>query len=114
MLNELAQDIHQINQAHGFAIGPQNFGEQMALIHSEISEALEHYRKGASPIDILWEVDPHSGIRNKPDGIPIELGDVIIRVLGVVGYYGIDIDTAIAEKIAFNRNRPFLHGNKIF
>lgn len=48
----------------------------------------------------------------KPDGIPIELADIIIRVLDVCAAHDIDIQRAIAEKMDFNRTRPERHGGK--
>lgn len=48
----------------------------------------------------------------KPEGIPIELADVIIRVLDYCGYAGIDIDAAISQKHEYNKTRPYRHGGK--
>lgn len=109
-LNELASEIYQITKDHGFWEGTPNFGEQLALVHSEVSETLEDWRHGRSLIDIVQEVGPHSG-KPKPAGVPIELADIIIRVLNLCGGYGIDIDEAVALKIAYNKERPYRHGN---
>lgn len=48
----------------------------------------------------------------KPEGIPTELADVIIRVLDYCGYAGIDIDAAISQKHEYNKSRPYRHGGK--
>ena len=53
-----------------------------------------------------------AGIDVKPEGIPIELADVIIRVLDLCGRYGIDIEAAIREKHAYNLTREHRHGGK--
>jgi len=110
MLNELAKEIHEIAVEHGWWETDRNFGESLALIHSEVSEVLEDWRHGKSFDIIQWEVGPHSG-KPKPAGIPIEFADIIIRVLDLCAYYNIDIETAIKEKIAYNRERPYRHGN---
>jgi NTP pyrophosphatase (non-canonical NTP hydrolase) len=49
----------------------------------------------------------------KPEGIPSELADVIIRVLDMCGALGIDIAAALADKMAFNETRPYRHGGKL-
>jgi NTP pyrophosphatase (non-canonical NTP hydrolase) len=109
-LNELAEIVYQNSVDHGWWESERNFGESLALIHAEVSEVLEDWRRGAPLNEILWKVDPDTGLRAKPDGIPIEFADVIIRVLELCGAYKIDIDTAIAEKVAFNKDRPYRHG----
>lgn len=48
----------------------------------------------------------------KPEGIPTELADIIIRVLDVCAYLGIDIEDAIADKMNYNEHRPHRHGGK--
>lgn len=48
----------------------------------------------------------------KPEGIPSELADIIIRVLDICAAEGIDIAAAIADKMAFNETRPYRHGGK--
>ena len=48
----------------------------------------------------------------KPEGIPSELADIIIRVLDICAYHGIDIAHAISDKMAYNETRPYRHGDK--
>ena len=43
-LNTLAKEINDCAVAHGFWEGDRNFGEMIALMHSELSEALEDHR----------------------------------------------------------------------
>ena len=46
MLNDLARKINDNARTHGFWEGERNFGEMIALMHSELSEALEEHRNG--------------------------------------------------------------------
>lgn len=105
-LNELAAEITKNNIAKGFYQPgiERNFGETIALIHSELSEALEHSRDGKLPGEV-W-VDE----KGKPDGIGVEIADAIIRCLGWAGENDVDIDRLVAEKMAYNATREFLHG----
>lgn len=105
-INEVAKEIHENAVAHGWWDEERGFPEVLALIHSEVSEALEEYRNGHGATEIYFS---DSG---KPEGIPTELADVIIRVLDYCGYAGINIDAAISQKHEYNKSRPYRHGGK--
>lgn len=105
-INEVAKQIHENAVDHGWWDEERGFPEVLALIHSEVSEALEEYRNGRLPTEV------YAGNNGKPEGIPIELADVIIRVLDYCGYAEIDIDTAISQKHEYNKSRPYRHGGK--
>lgn len=106
-ISSLAAAVHQSAKEHGWWEQERSFGDMMVLIHSEVSEAIEEYRKGYEPHEIYY-VDGSS----KPEGIPIELADVIIRVLDACAWYGIGIEAALAEKHSYNQKRPHRHGGK--
>ena len=105
-INEFAAEVHKNAVDHGWWEGERTFPEIVALIHSEVSEALEEYRNGREATEIYY------GDNGKPEGIPIELADVIIRIFDFCGYAGIDIDAAITQKHEYNKSRPYRHGGK--
>lgn len=105
-LNELARDVHQTAVEHGFWIGGRSFGEQIALIHSEASEALEADRAGEP---LTWEPEDKPG---KVNGAAGELVDVIIRCLDSLAFMDVDIDEIFKKKAEYNRSREFKNGKR--
>ena len=128
-INQVMREVHEIATEKGWwEEGKDNsFATQIANFHGEISEAWEEWRKGRGYTEVYYkhvddgnECDDHSfhevegnETELKPEGIPIELADEIIRILDTCANYGIDIEAAIKEKMAYNRSRPYRHGNKL-
>jgi len=96
-INDLAAEVHTIARSKGFWDEARNMGEMIALMHSELSEALEAHRD-----------DNITG----PHSVSEEFADVIIRVLDTCAAYEFDMDWIIARKMEINRQRPQLHGRK--
>lgn len=96
---------HQIAIDKGWYEEPRSFGDVIALMHSELSEALEDYRNGRGLREIYYEGD-------KPCGIPIKFADVLLRIFDTCGHLGIDLEHALRLKMQYNATRPQKHGGK--
>lgn len=120
MINKLVKEAHENAKSKGWWEEERELPEMIALMHSELSEALEEYRKGKELNEVYTIVETngeeycsHNVMPwNKPEGIPIELADVIIRIFDACGRYGIDLEEAIKIKMAYNKTRSYKHGGK--
>lgn len=107
-LNEYAKEVHIANRKwwtdlHTGEPINRNKGELLALIHSEVSEALEGERK-----NLMDDKLPHRRMAE------VEMADVLIRVLDYCAGFGYDIEGAYREKMEFNRTRAdHQHANRL-
>ena len=111
-LQELVEAAGSVSWQHGFHEN-WNDGEKIALIHSEVSEALEELRMpNADPARTYYHSvhKEDSDTLLKPEGVPSEMADIVIRVADFCYHHKIDLGLAVREKLAFNKTRPFKHG----
>ncbi|MBV8068290.1 MAG: hypothetical protein JO270_00195 [Acidobacteriaceae bacterium] len=112
-INQLCYQSHEMACEKGFwdEIKEEpgrltSIGAKMALIHSEVTEALEEYRNG-HPLDETRIED------GKPEGFGVELADVIIRVCDIAQRAGVNLGACINLKMRYNKTRPTRHGGKL-
>lgn len=101
MLNELAKEVREVNEANGWnVLSPQEWRDPnkvpalLALVHSEVSEALESFRI------------------NDLENFHEELADIVIRVLDIGYGLGVDFEASIRAKLEKNKTRGHRHGGK--
>lgn len=139
-IREMTEYVHGIAKSHGFwedidtlsqvegvntkVVHSLVIGQKIALIHSELSEALEADRKG------VWankeEYENGTGItfddlvedtnvqntmfkRYIKDSVEDEIADAAIRIMDLCGYLGIDLEWHIEKKADYNNSRPYKH-----
>ena len=127
-LDVLTGRIDAINRANGWYDEGRTFGDGIALIHSEVSEALEAFRDHGFKTLLRFQSDDgyallppedsnaqrwmESGTIPKPEGVASEMADIIIRVLDECSRQNLDITDALRTKLAYNETRGYKHGGK--
>lgn len=131
-LNYYQAAVHRCAVDHGWWESERNFGEMIALMHSELSEALEAWRDGDIPTEIRYEYPGAEGGTTvlyqpdflyaddagahkelgKPVGVASEFADVIIRIFDTCEKLKIPLAEALVRKHQYNLTRPYRHGGK--
>lgn len=93
-ISQMQRIVFQMAVEKGFHTNEPEFGTRVALIHSELSEALEEHRVG----------------NNK--GVAEELADAVMRIGDLCALLGVDLESEIRKKIKTNQGRPWLHGKE--
>lgn len=101
LIDQYQSQIYSAMEVQGFwGYGQDSTGSKIALMHSELSEALEADRKDIQSDDKIPEFT----------GVEAELADTVIRILDFAGRHNLRLGEAITAKMLFNLTRPPKHG----
>lgn len=122
IFDAMQAEIREVNTANGWydpAEVARSFGDDIALLHSEVSEMYEAYRAWGlqdATADVAREVVcgeiKVSDKPPKPEGVGSEAADILIRLLDTCDRHGIDLSAEYERKLAHNRTRGYRHGGK--
>lgn len=117
-LIDAQQRVFEVNQTNGWFESDRTVGDDIALLHSEVSEMLEAYREhglrdatGIVAADITGVSKPGDRIA-KPEGFGSECADVLVRLLDTCQRRGVDLAAEFERKLAYNKQRGYRHGGK--
>lgn len=100
---ELQRAAHDNAVRKGFWHNP-SMPEKLCLVHAEVSELLEEYRK-------VEHEEPSTKCPELTREAE-EMADILLRVMDIAEYRGVDLSRAIEVKHAYNINRPHMHGKQ--
>jgi NTP pyrophosphatase (non-canonical NTP hydrolase) len=89
------EEAYETAKSKGWYSGTTEIGTKLALIHAEVTEALEADRRGEGK-----------------ERIAEEFADICIRVFSLSGHLNVDLHKAIRKKMDYNKTRPYKHGGK--
>ncbi len=109
--NDFAQEVHQNTVDHGWWDPKPGVAQIVVMCHSELSKAVEEYRAGRPMVYRMCETSdktpcdldvtgacayapsgPCEYRGAKPEGVAVEMGDCILRILDTLAEAGVDID----------------------
>lgn len=90
----------------GLFVDEEDFLQALMMVCEELGEACSDYRRN-KPLDGI-----EYGADGKPGGVPVEIGDAIVRLCVIAAKYDMPLPRAIQEKMEFNKLRGHRFGGK--
>lgn len=115
-LEEMQDEVYENNVAHGWFDDNRMVGDDIALLHTEVSEMFEAFRVTglADATETLSPLQEKYGMPvPKPEGFGSEAADVFIRLLDTCKRRGVDLRAEYERKMAYNLTRPYKHGKNL-
>ncbi len=117
-LNTVTRQIAENNSEKGWYDDKIEFLSNMALLHSEVSEAVDVWRVYGTADATKHFVPGSVGSLDaaysppKPEGVGSEFADIFIRLLDNCYLFEIDLAAEVQRKMNYNATRPHRHGGK--
>jgi len=104
-MNKFQKMMHKNAVDHGWHDKPVSFGTTCMNIVREVSEAFDEYARHREVTEVYYKGE-------KPEGIPVELADIFIRICDFCEKENISLGEVAVLKHKFNKTRSYRHGNK--
>jgi NTP pyrophosphatase (non-canonical NTP hydrolase) len=119
-IQEWMDKIYSWAESKGWHDKPLVIEKELMNFQAEISEAWEELRKGKGLTEYYFATNEKPDFIDyaaaacgyKPEGFPVEIADLLIRIFHSCAYHKIDIEKYIELKMAYNETRSYRHGNK--
>lgn len=101
LMRDLQQRLYRVEKQAGWDPDDVNtFGEEIAHLHDEVSEAFRWFRKHKN-FEMVFGED------GKPEGVPAEFADVVIGLAYLAERFGFDLFDAVEVKSGYNASRSY-------